>query len=350
MAESTRRLAPGPLNALTDVAGLAVGQAEAPALVSGTTVVLAERPVMASAAVGGGGPGTRAVSAAALGGTVQRIDAVALSGGSAFGLDAAGGVMDALRRRNRGFAIGPARVPIVPGAIIFDLLTGTADAPTGWETPPWWDLARAATEHAGETIRQGNAGAGLGATAGPIKGGTGTASLVAEGAEGRLTVGALAIANPLGLVTMPGTTAFWAHPFERGREFGAIAPPPMPMPLPDFDFERYASGANTTLAVVATDAGLSHDECHRVALMAHDGLARAIRPVHTPLDGDTVFALATGPGERAGAALTGRVGMMAADCLARAVARAVYHAEAIAGIPAWRDLGPDGCPAVRPRG
>ncbi|MEM9782948.1 MAG: P1 family peptidase, partial [Pseudomonadota bacterium] len=307
-----------------------------------------DRPAVAAASVMGGGPGTRGVSQLAPGTTVERVDAIALSGGSAFGLDAAGGVMDWLRARGRGFAVGSARVPIVPGAIIFDLLTGTADDPTGWDDPPWWRLSRQAAAAAtpASRIAEGNHGAGLGATAGALKGGTGTASIriadVAAVAPGA-TIAALVIANPLGQVTLPGSNAFMAHPYEVDGEFGAVAPPHPPPPPADHPFERFDTGANTSLVVVATDLTLTREQCLRVALMAQDGLARAVRPAHSPLDGDTVFALST---ERhsatVGAALLARVGMLAADCVSRATARAVYHAEPLAGFPAWRDLAPDG--------
>ncbi|MEO1775426.1 MAG: P1 family peptidase [Pseudomonadota bacterium] len=337
MTEGT--ICPGPRNALTDVAGLTVGQAEDHDRVTGVTVVLSpEGPAMAAAVVGGGGAATRGVSSLTLGGTVERLDGIALSGGSAFGLDAAGGVMDRLRGRGTGFSMGPAKVPMVAGAIIFDLLTGTADDPTGWHTPPWFDLGRAAVDDAGTEITLGNAGAGLGATAGPIKGGTGTASAVAPDGS---TVAALAIVNPVGRVTMPNSRAFWAHPWEIAGEYGAVPPPAAPAEdgLTDFPFEAYDTGQNTTLAVVATDLALDRSALARVATMAQDGLGRAIRPVHSPLDGDTVFALATGrrPLDNP-LAQTGRTGMLAADCLARAIARGVYAAEGLAGIPAWRDL------------
>ncbi|MGF1553531.1 MAG: P1 family peptidase [Paracoccaceae bacterium] len=338
---------PGPLNALTDVPGLRVGHAAADGRLSGTTVVLADRAVPAAASVAGGAPGTRGVSVLDGDRVETAGDAIALSGGSAFGLDAAGGAMDALRRRGRGFAVGPARVPIVPGAIVFDLLTGpNADDPAGWDAPPWFALGRAAAEAAAAAPEHaafalGNAGAGLGARAGPIKGGIGTASLVWERGGRRAVVGALAVANPLGSVTVPGSRAFWARPFEREAEFGAVPAPSEPLAADalDHDFEALTAGANTTLAVVAISLALDRGACARVAAMAHDGFARAIRPVHSPLDGDTVFVLATGAAPVTDpVADTARAGLMAADCVARAIARAVYEAEAVPGVPAWRDL------------
>jgi L-aminopeptidase/D-esterase-like protein len=322
---------PGKRNSITDVSGILVGNAEDHARVTGTTVVLAEEPAVAAVTVTGGGPGTRATTVLDPASVMTRVDAVALSGGSAFGLDAPGGVMDWLRRQGRGFRIGPARVPIVPGAIIFDLLTG--DGPD-WEGPHWWTLGREAAAAAAPEFALGNAGAGLGAKAGALKGGLGTASVVSGG----VTVGALAVANPLGHVTIPGSRAFWAGPWEMEGEFGAVPMPEAPG-ITDFDFERITAGANTTLAVVATDLALDRDQALRIAVMAQDGLARAIRPVHSPLDGDTVFVLSTGRvAMEDPIAGTARAGMLAADCVARAIARGVYEAEALAGWPAWRDL------------
>jgi len=326
--------APGPLNAITDVLGIAVGHAEAPDLLTGTTVMLCDPPSAGAADIRGGAPATRASEGLMPGGAVQAVDAVVLSGGSAFGLDACGGAMDWLRCAGRGFQVGPQRVPIVAGAIIFDLLTG---GPKTWETPPWWALGReaAAAARAAERFRLGNAGAGLGATAGSLKGGVGTASL----RLGAVTVGALAVANPLGETVIPGSRSFWAWWLEQAGELGGQRPPTGPPTTFDHAFPAVA-GANTTLAVVATDAKLSRDQAVRLAAMAHDGFARAIRPVHTPLDGDTVFALSTGRvALKDPLADLARIGMAAADCTARAIARGVYEAGSVAEIPAYRDLG-----------
>ncbi len=322
---------PGPRNSITDVPGILVGNAEAPGLVTGATAVVPERPAIAAVDVRGGGPGTRETEALAVESTVQEVHGIALSGGSAYGLDAAGGVMHWLRSQGRGFAIGGTVVPIVPGAIIFDLtLGGSKD----WDHPPWWDLGYRAAQAAGEDFALGNAGAGLGARAGKLKGGLGTASVRWNG----LTLGALAVVNAVGSVVIPGTRTFWAWPFELEGEFGGQTPPDAPPADLDHDFAAPA-GANTTCMVIATDADLTRAQAKRVALMAHDGYARAIRPVHTPLDGDTVFVLATGAipladpvGDLA------RLGMLAADCAARAITRGVYEAAALAGWPAYRDL------------
>jgi len=322
---------PGPRNSITDVPGILVGNAEAPGLVTGATVVIPERPAIGAVDVRGGGPGTRETEALAAESTVVEVHGLALSGGSAYGLDAAGGVMHWLRGQGRGLRIGGTVVPIVPAAIIFDLATG---GPKDWDHPPWWDLGHQAAEAAGTAFALGNAGAGLGATAGKLKGGLGTASVTWNG----ITVGALAVSNPIGSVLIPGTRTFWAWPFELAGEFGGQTPPGAPPADLDHDFAA-PPGANTTLTVIATDAQLTRAQAKRVALMAHDGFARALRPVHSPLDGDTVFVLATGAvpladpiGDLA------RLGMLAADCAARAITRGVYEAAALAGWPAYRDL------------
>ncbi|MDJ0946761.1 MAG: P1 family peptidase [Kiloniellales bacterium] len=322
---------PGPRNLITDVPGLTVGNAEDAALRSGATVVLAEAPAVAAADVRGGGPGTRETDLLDPAGTVQAVDALVLSGGSAFGLAAADGVMGWLRAQGRGFEIGGARVPIVPAAILFDLDNG-GDKDWG-PVSPYHRLGAQAVEAAGADFDLGNAGAGLGATAGPLKGGLGSASV----RDGAITLGTLAAVNSLGSVTYPEDPSFWAWPFEQAAEFGGL-PPPTAAPGPEA-LAALASpvAGNTTLAVVATDATLSRVQARRLAVMAQDGLARAIRPVHTPYDGDTVFALSTGRCalEDPEADLA-RLGMMAADCLARAVARAVFEAESLGGVPSYR--------------
>jgi L-aminopeptidase/D-esterase-like protein len=322
---------PGPLNSITDVPGIRVGNAELPALVTGATVVIPDHAAVAAVDVRGGGPGTRETQALAPGSTVQQVHGIALAGGSAYGLDAAGGVMHWLRGQGRGFAIGGTVVPIVPAAIIFDLATG---GPKDWDRPPWWELGLEAAESAGTEFALGNAGAGMGAKAGRLKGGLGTASVRFDG----LTVGALAVANPAGSAVMPGTRSFWAWWLELAGEFGGQTPPAAPPADLDYHFPTPA-GANTTLAVVATDAELTRAQAQRIATMAQDGLARAIRPVHTPLDGDTVFVLATGARPLADpVAGLARLGMLAADCVARAITRGVYEAAPLAGLPAYRDL------------
>ena len=321
---------PGPRNSITDVPGILVGNAEAPDLVTGATAVIPERPAIAAVDVRGGAPGTRETEALAAESMVQEVHGIALSGGSAYGLDAAGGVMHWLRGQGRGFGIGGTVVPIVPGAIIFDLLTG---GPKDWDHPPGWEPGYQAARAAGADFALGNAGAGLGAKAGKLKGGLGTASVRWNG----VTLGALAVSNPVGSVLIPGTRTFWAWPFEMAGEFGGQTPPQAPPADLDHDFAAPA-GANTTCAVIATDALLTRAQAKRIALMAHDGFARAIRPVHSPLDGDTVFVLATGAIPLADpAGDLARLGMLAADCAARAITRGVYEAAPLAGWSAYRN-------------
>ncbi|MFO1085084.1 MAG: P1 family peptidase [Reyranellaceae bacterium] len=338
-------LRPGPRNLITDVDGILVGNAEDQHLRSGVSVVLCEEPSMASVDVRGGAPGTRDTDLLDPSCRVDRVDAICLSGGSAFGLSAADGVMRWLRERGRGVAIADVIVPIVPTAILFDLLNGGAKA---WDWPPYRELAYAATSGASRDFRLGNAGAGLGAKAGNLKGGLGSASAV-DPASG-LQVGALVAVNARGYTTMGDMAQFWAWPLEQGGEFGGLPPPPRGLGLPvshsradlthdPADLARSDPRANTTIAVVATNARLDKASAERLAVMAQDGLARSIRPVHTPQDGDTVFAIATGKRDLAGDPLAlAELGTLAADCLARAVARGIYNAATLGAARAWRDV------------
>ena len=322
---------PGPRNSITDVPGIRVGNAEDRGLTTGVSVVLPDAPAVAAVDCRGGGPGTRETDALAPGRTVEAVHAVVLSGGSAYGLAAADGAMGWLRAQGRGHRVGQALVPIVPAAILFDLLTPELG---DWESPPWHGLGHAACAAAGSEIALGNAGAGLGCTAGALKGGLGTASFVADG----ITLGALAAVNSMGEVVIPGTRSFWAWPLEQAGELGGLGPPATAPAGLGFDFAG-ATPRNTTLGVIATDAALTRDQALRVAIMAQDGIARAVRPAHGPLDGDTVFVLSTGA-RALGDPLAdlGRLGMLAGDALARAIMRGVHAAEGLAGLPAWRDL------------
>ena len=328
----------GPRNLITDVDGLTVGNAHDGALRSGVTVLLPDAPLAAAVDVRGGGPGTRDTRALEPAGTVQEIHAITLSGGSAFGLDAATGVQAHLRERGVGFAVGPTQVPIVPQAILFDLLNG-GDKDWG-HRPPYQDMACAACKAASDTFALGTAGAGYGATTDRLKGGLGSASWVTDAGD---TVGALAAVNAAGNATMGASAHFWAAPFERGNEFGGLGWPAAVSAEMTEPRLKGGAGENTTLAVVATDVALDRDALQRLAIMAQTGLARAIYPVHAPLDGDIVFAVSTGrrpaPDSVRGLAALGAV---AADTLARAIARAVYEAHAFEGDPegppAYRDL------------
>lgn len=322
----------GARNSITDVAGIRVGNAEDRAALTGVTVVVPEMRVVAAADVRGGGPGTREIDVMDPTNLVEAIDAVVLAGGSAFGLDAAGGVMARLAVLGRGYSAAGHIVPIVPAAILFDLANGGDKA---WgEEPPYRALGRQAVEALGLEVPLGNAGAGLGAKAGPLKGGLGTASLVLDDGT---AVGALVAANPNGSTVMADGRTFWAWALERDGEFGGN-PPPGAGSAEDPGPFRAEPGTSTTIAVVATDARLDRGQARRVAMMAQDGIARAIRPVHTPFDGDTVFALSTGARPLAGPAQLSAVGSAAADCLARAIARAVYHAEDAGRFTSYRTM------------
>ena len=322
---------PGPRNLITDIGGLLVGNASDPGLRSGVTVLTAGRPFVAAVHVMGGAPGSRETDLLAPDRLVQEVDALVLSGGSAFGLDACSGVMAGLRAKGRGFAVGDQRVPIVPGAILFDLLNG---GEKGWDLSPYPALGRAALEGAAVDFPLGSHGAGTGAMTGTLKGGLGSASAVLPSG---ITVGALVAVNALGQVTAGDGPWFHAAPFEEGEEFGGLGPAPR-LPPPDAPLPLKRQGEATTIAIVATDAALTKSEAHRVAVAAHDGMARAICPSHTLIDGDLVFAAATGqrPLTEPVTDLF-QIGHAAATCLARAIARGIYHADALPGDrqPTW---------------
>jgi len=326
-------------NLLTDISGVRVGHADDAALASGVTAVVFDQPAVAAIDVRGGGPGTREGALLDLANTVERIDAIALSGGSAFGLDAGGGVQARLAEQGRGFAVRGAVIPIVPGAIMFDLLNG-GDKVWG-RFAPYRDLGYAAAAAASETFALGSVGAGLGATTANFKGGLGSASAVTPGGVG---VAALAVVNAVGSVTVGGGPWFWAAPFETGGEYGGRGLPTSF--TPDMLAMRIKGGAaatsveNTTLAVVVTDAELTKPQAKRLAMIAQTGFARAIYPVHAPLDGDVLFVAATG--ERPIDPLAGltELGMIAANVVARAIARGVHAATALpfpGALPAWKD-------------
>ena len=322
----------GPTNSLADVGGLRVGNAQDATLKSGTTVVIGDAPFVASVAVMGGAPGTRETDLLAPDKSVAAVDALVLSGGSAFGLDACSGVVDGLRADGRGFRVGAAQIPLVPGAILFDLLNGGAK---DWTENPYRALGLAAYRGATEQFEIGSVGAGTGALTAMLKGGLGTASLQLPDGS---TVAALVAANPVGAVTTPGDRHFYAAPFEMDGEFGGIGPDPasgLGLSRESRKMSAMAARANTTIAIVATNATLTKAECHRVATAAHDGIARACVPAHTPNDGDLVFGLTTGARPAADVLLTGHA---AALCLSRAIARAVYTATPAVGdiMPCWR--------------
>jgi D-aminopeptidase len=329
------------LNLITDLEGLKVGHSHDAKVATGVSVVLVECANVASAVTRGGAPGSRDTALLEPEMTREAVDAVVLSGGSLFGLDAAGGVVSNLRDRGVGFRIGPANVPIAVQAITFDLLNGGDKA---WgRMPPYWELGwQAADAAAPGAFELGSVGGGLGVTTATLKGGLGSAS--ARTPSG-FTVGAIVLVNAVGSATIGDGPHFWAAPVERGAEFGGLG---HPQRLNEFDLQLRMKGGtppppSTTVAMVACDAILTKAQAKRIAIMADDGLARAVRPAHAPMDGDTVISVATLRRPlRQGLELQEitEIGMAAGDCLARAIARGVYEARALPfpkALPAWRD-------------
>lgn len=327
----------GPLNLITDVAGLRVGNADDEKVKSGVTVVVCDTPATAAVQVLGGAPGTRETDLLEAHNTVETVNALVLSGGSAFGLDAASGVQAALREKGIGFAVRDQIIPIVPAAILFDMLNG---GNKDWgRYPPYRELGYDAVQAASRQFALGTAGAGTGALTAGLKGGLGSASTVLPNG---VTVGALVAVNATGSVTVGRSRHFWAAPFELDGEFGGLG---YPSPLPDDAArvlkkyeEENSAAANTTIAVIATDAVLTKAAAKRLAISAHDGFTRAIWPVHTPFDGDLVFALATG----ASGIVIEQADVVdffaaAASTMARAIARGVHAATAMPGdtMPVW---------------
>ena len=314
----------GAKNSITDIAGLLVGNAQDHDLKSGSTVLLGQRPFVGAVHVMGGAPGTRETDLLAPDKLVTEIDAFVLSGGSSFGLDAASGVVDGLLAAGRGFRVGEAIIPLVPAAILFDLTNG---GDKNWDINPYHALGRSAFENADSDFGLGSLGAGTGATTGNLKGGLGTASLVLDSGH---TVGALVAVNSFGCTTSSDSGRFWAAPWELDCEFGGqgIAPMGDPLARPfNAGMPPFNAKANTTIAIIATDAVLSNAEAQRLAIVAHDGMARAIIPSHTLVDGDLVFAAATGDKPLADPVADQiMLGFAAAHCLSRAIARGVYTA------------------------
>ena len=326
-------------NLLTDIPGVRVGHAEDAKLASGATAIVFDQPAVAAIDVRGGGPGTREDALIDLANTVERVDAIALSGGSAFGLETGGGVQAWLAEQGRGFRVRDALIPIVPGAILFDLLNG-GDKTWG-RFSPYRDLGYAAAASAGTDFALGSVGAGLGATTANFKGGLGSASATTSNG---VKVAAIVAVNAVGSVTVGDGPWFWAAPFEVNGEFGGRG-------LPDTFTEdmltmRIKGGPaasereNTTIGLVVTDATLTKAQAKRLAMIAHTGLARAIYPVHAPTDGDVLFAAATGEKPIDPLAGLTELGMVAANVVARAIARGVYSATALPfadALPAWKD-------------
>ncbi|MEX0955830.1 MAG: P1 family peptidase [Rhizobiaceae bacterium] len=333
------RFQAGPTNLLTDIAGLRVGQADDDRLKSGVTAVICDEPAVGAVHVMGGAPGTRETDLLEPHNAVGQIHALVLSGGSAFGLDAASGVQAWLREQGVGLAVRGISIPIVPAAILFDMTNG-GDKDWG-KFPPYRELGYAAANNARREFGLGTHGAAKGALTAGLKGGLGSASAVLPSG---VTVAALVAVNAVGSTTMGDSPHFWAAPFEIGDEFGGLGlPAVLPQGAVDVRLkfrDGNAAGANTTLGVIATDAALSKADAKRLAMAAHDGFARAIWPSHTPADGDLVFALATGTsGKQPSFEEAIDLCAVAGSVMARAIARGVHAAVAETGdiMPVWAE-------------
>lgn len=351
----------GRRDCLTDVAGLLVGHhhvldpsatigsdaGPGSGVATGCTVVRAQGGAVAAVDVRGGGPGTRETDLLEPSHSVQQVDAIVLTGGSAYGLAAADGVMRWLEERGHGIAMGSPDhvVPIVPAAVIFDLPVGD------WGVRPTADFGFAAADVAAVDFATGSVGAGVGARAGVLKGGVGTASTVIEGgpADG-VTVAALIVTNPVGSVFDPRTGLPWGVGSEGAEAFGMRIPAAHEL-VNAASLAPKGTALNTTIGVVATDVDLTASSCKRLAVAGHDGLARAIRPAHSPLDGDTIFALSTGTRSvvtessmpKAFASdlpVLDAVTAVAANVVERAIVRALLDATSVAGIPTYRQIFP----------
>jgi len=326
-------------NLLTDIPGIAVGHATDLRLGSGVTAILFDAPATAAACILGGAPGSRDTALLEPEMTRQTVDGFVLSGGSAFGLDAAGGVQAMLRAAGRGFAIGDAVIPIVPQAILFDLMNG---GDKNWGVfSPYRDLGyQAAMAARPGAFALGSVGAGTGATTATAKGGLGSASAMTS--TGHI-VAAIAAVNAVGAPTIGAGPHFWAAPFEVGAEFGGLGWPSTMTPAdvaPRLKGMPSPNETATTIALIATDAVLTKSQVKRLAIMANDGLARAILPAHAPNDGDTVFAAATGAKPLADERDLVLLGHAATAVMARAIARGVYEATALpypGAKRAWKD-------------
>jgi len=329
----------GPTNLVTDIEGVRVGNATDPVVKTGATAIIFDTPAIASSQTLGGAPGTRDTELLEPHNVVEAVDAIVLSGGSAFGLAASGGVQDWLHDQGRGFEVGPARVPIVPAAILFDLVNGGDKE--GKQNSYYHALGYEAAGAASHEFELGSVGAGTGALTAGLKGGLGSASTYLPRQD--ITLGACVAVNALGATTVGDTHHFWAAPFEIGDEFGGLG---WPNPLPENAQElrvkfRGSEASNTTIGAIVTDAKLSKAQCKRLAIAAHDGFTRAIWPAHTPFDGDIVFAASTGtkPIEIDVDAMIDLCAAAGAT-MARAIARGIYEASESPGdiLPCWSDI------------
>lgn len=319
----------GPKNSILDVGGLRVGQASDPKVKTGVSVIIPDTPATCAVDVRGGGPGTRETDTLQDGGLIDKVHAITLSGGSVYGLAAADGVCAWLGTQKIGYAPGPAPIPvspIVPSAILFDNANG-GDKDWGL-TPPFHALGLKACKALDLSLKSGRAGAGFGATAGLYPGGLGTVSEII----GDIIVGAIIAANPVGSPYMPQTQVPWAWPYEINAEFGGQKPPQDYTLSPAHDTKLTflkGSGQSTVIGVVAVSAALSQKQLKRIAIMAQDGIAMAVQPAHTPLDGDTIFALAMGGTPCDTVVDLAEIGASAARCVARALMTGVYAARSM---------------------
>lgn len=319
-------------SAITEVAGIKVGHFTDSRRPTGCTVILVEESAVAGVDVRGAAPGTRETDLLDPVNTVQAVHAIVLAGGSSFGLDAATGVVRYIEERGLGYNVGVAKVPIVPAAILFDL--GVGDPRIRPNAEAGYNACKAASAN---SPAEGNVGAGAGATVGKLfgmsramKSGIGTSSIKLESG---VTVGAIVAVNAVGDVFDPST----AKPIAGARtKDGKSLVNSMAAILRGEPLPPMLAGASTTIGVVATDAVLTKAQATKVAQMAHDGLARAINPVHTAADGDTIFALATGKSTKAGNVTL--IGALAAEAMSRAVIRAVRAARGIAGLPSASEI------------
>ena len=329
MTNNALSLRVGPQNLITDVTGLQVGHCDDDRLCSGVTVLSADTPFTAAYHVMGGAPGSRETDLLAPDKLVSHADALVLAGGSAFGLSAASGVCDIMASERRGYAIAGKHVPIVPAAILFDLANG---GDKEWDENPYYQLGCSAYLNRGTNFSLGSVGAGKGAMAGPSKGGLGSASMQVQLEDSSsFTVGAMAAVNSFGSPFVPGSSKFWAAPFEVGDEFGGrglASADPLSLPVTKTMLDT-DSRAHTTIAIIATDLALTKPQAQRMAITAHDGFARAVLPAHCLMDGDLVFAAATASQNiTLTPMLETLLGHVGVTTMARAIARGVYHSTA----------------------
>ena len=346
--------APGIKNLITDIPGIQVGHAEDNEIGTGVTVITGDKFFSAAVDVRGGGPGTKETDMLSLENSIGRADAIVLSGGSAFGLDACSEVQDLLRQDNKGYKVGKAIIPLVPGAVIFDLnINDKPHVNIIGENSPWRKLAHKAYKSANTDFLLGSFGAGCGAATATIKGGQGSSSWSQIYSNGKkYTVGAIVINNAVGNPLLNEGPHFLSAHLEFGDEFGGygvcndlydnvLRAKRLPPSIGKTEIIDDIS-SNTVIGVIATDAPLTRSNLKRIAIMAHDGIARSISPAHTSMDGDTIFSITTHQNIKDQALENIDIitlGARASDCLARACNRAVYEAETVGfSKPGWKNL------------